>query len=120
MSLAHEEIAIAQTIQVTETMPAYFRGVGSIDAWRAMARQRAFEEMLQQIKATDIFQTRCLLSESWQYQPDGSGRALVIVCDLSYWTGDDIPGIRANATTTIDETASSNSTPVKSTSAEES
>ena len=75
----------SRTVRVRETVPEYFTNLGSLDAWRMMARQRAFETMFQQIKPTDIFQAQCFLSEAWENTASGVGKDLIIVCDLNFW-----------------------------------
>lgn len=75
----------ALTIQVSEIVPDYLTGFGSLDAWREMARRRAFETLLEQIDPLHIFRTQCHVSEQWRRSQSGEGRDLIITCALEYW-----------------------------------
>jgi hypothetical protein len=84
--------ATPKTIRVRETIPEHFTGVGSLDSWRMMARQEAFNLLFQQVKPTDVFRAQCFLSEAWERSETGIRKDLVIICDLDYWIEDAVEG----------------------------
>jgi hypothetical protein len=73
-----------QCIQVKEPVPEQFAELGSLDAWRLMARHGAFDILLQKISPMETFTVQFCLSEEWGPNPAGTGRRLMIICDLIY------------------------------------
>ena len=75
-------------IQIRETVPDHFTSFGSLDAWRNMARRRAFDAMLERVKSHELVRAQCHLSEEWQQRSASGERNLIITCDLNYWVED--------------------------------
>lgn len=73
-----------KTIQVTEPVPEQFAELGFLDSWRLMARRAAFDAMLREIGAEEIFTARFQLREVWEPDSSGKGRRLSIVCEIQY------------------------------------
>jgi len=74
-----------QSLQVKEAVPEHLAELGLLDPWRLMASHRAFEALLAQIQSRKSFSVQFRLSESWEPNPRGTGRCLMIVCDLTYF-----------------------------------
>ena len=75
-------------IQVRETVPDHLARLGSLDAWRNMARRRAFDAMLERVQSNALVRAQCHLSEAWEKRTPSGERNLIIVCDLNYWIDD--------------------------------
>ena len=72
-----------ERIEVFVDVPTQLTEVGSLDGWRSMARQEAYEKLFAQVSADELFTVECRPIEKNETSPDGKHH-FSVGCELRF------------------------------------